>query len=120
MNAKEPQIHQSIDNKNKLSDDLLVIDQIAERNLSTFINGKEINEAIKLVPAYVTRDEKMEAEKIETKTIAELQLLIFQKIKVLSNEKQELHEEIYQKTVRNKNKEKYICLLYTSPSPRDS
>lgn len=96
MNPKESQIHQSIDWKNKLSDDLLVIDKIPERNLSIFVNGKKINEAMKIVPAYVTRDEKLEAEKIENKTIAELQVFIFQKIKILAIEKQELHEEIYQ------------------------
>jgi len=73
---------------------LLVIDKIPERNLSIFV--KKINEAMKIVPAYVTRDEKLEAEKIENKTIAELQVFIFQKIKIIAIEKQELHEEIYQ------------------------
>lgn len=112
VNPKKSEVHESIDRKHNLSEDLLELDNIAEKNVSLFINGKKIKEAVKLVPAYVTEDEKVQAEKIENKTIAELQVFIFQKIKNLSIERQELQEEIYQKTVRNKNKAKYVKFYY--------
>jgi len=62
---------------------------------------------VKLVPAYVTEDKKIQGEKIENKTIAE-----FQRIKNLPIERQELQEEIYHKTVRNINKAKYVKFYY--------
>ena len=67
---------------------------------------------MKLVPVYVTQMEQMEAEKIENKSVPELTLLIFQKIDALPIEKQQMQEEIFEKTIKNKKKDKYIQFFY--------
>ena len=108
-NPKNPEGHVSIDGKHEISPEILNLEEIASKNISKFINGKKSNAEIgKLVSVYVTQEEKIEAAKIENKTIKEIQIMIFQKMSVLSCESQELQEEIYQKTVKNKTKEKHI------------
>jgi len=52
---------------------------------------------------------KFKLKKFENKTISELQVLIFQTIKNLPSEKQELQQEIHEK--RNKNKAKVCEIL---------
>lgn len=79
------------------------------KNISLFINGKKNNkETEKLFPVYVTENEKMEGAKLENKTIKELKTMIFEKINLLPTEQQELQEEIYEKTVKNKKKNQFI------------
>ena len=104
--------HVSIDGKHKISSDLLELSTISRRNLGEFINAKQSNESVKLTTAHVTQEEKEESERIENKTIPELQYLIFRKINDLSNEVQDLQEEVYEKTVKNKTKAQHIKFYY--------
>ena len=109
-NPKSPEGHHSIDGKLEISTEMLSLEEIALKNISTFINGKKNNEkSEKLIPVYVTENEKIEGEKLENKTIKDLKVMIFEKINTLPTERQELQEEIYEKTVKNKKKNQFVA-----------
>ena len=103
--------HRSIDDE-VLSTELIGFHSIAESNMREYIKAKTVKKSCVLVPVYVTKAEENEAMLLENKTVKELKVLIFQKIESFPNEMQALHEDIYQKTVKNKTKNDHFEFLY--------
>ena len=103
--------HKSIDNKTKLSDDLVKFPTIAKENTIKYINAKLYGEDIKLTPVFVTEKEDQKFCSLQSRTIEELKKLIFKSIDCLNGEDAKLQSELFQKTVLKKKKEKYIEFL---------
>jgi len=93
-----------VERKVEVLGDLLCLDEISKNNLADYMEAREKQESVKLSLAYVTIEEKRKGENLINKSIDELKTLIFQKICELPTEKHELYEEIYVKSVKNKQK----------------
>ena len=104
--------HKSINGKLKMSSNLVSFPSFAMDNIKRFIEAKINKVSTKLIPVYVTQEEYDEGNAIENQTIKDLHLQIFRKIENLDTENQKLQEEIFCKTVKNKNKSHYIEFYY--------
>ena len=110
--AEPKQIKEHLDmSKNNLSKELIIFPSIAENNIKQYVQAKLNNTHIKIVPVYATQQEIDEAGKIENKTITELQVLIYRTIDIFDPQNQKLQEDIFEKSVKNQNKCKYIEFL---------
>ena len=76
------------------------------------MNNREDAKQEGLRVAYVTHEEKTEAKKIENKTLAELQQIIFELIHNLPTEMQDIMEDILKRKVKNKQKKEHNTFLY--------
>ena len=77
--------HMSIDNTTSMSTDLVTYSVIAVNNIKNYIKSKVNNMPIQISPVYVTEQEQEEANRIENKSIKDLQILIYQKMETLEN-----------------------------------
>ena len=104
--------HTDVEKAVNLNEDILNLEEIAFQNISKYIRYREEEEEITLKIAYVTEQEWLEAGAVENKSIAELQIKIFEYINNLPKEIHEVMEDIYKNTVKNKRKEMYVKFYY--------
>ena len=102
--------HTSIDKTSMMSSDLVRFSSIAVDNIKNYVESKVNNVEVKITLVFVTHEEQEEANCIENKSIKDIQILIYKKMENL--ESSHLQEEIFEKTVRNKSKSKYIEFFY--------
>ena len=115
-NPKSQREHTSIDQSKVLSTDLVALPSIAKENISHYIDTKTNNQDPNLAIIYVTQDEEIEAQKLINRTMSELKVIIFECIENLSPQNQNLQEEIYEKTVKNKKIQVHIDFIYSLQS----
>ena len=113
LNSKIKNQHVSIDGKKIMSEELVGFATIATSNTKIYIEAKMNKSTPNISPVYVTQEEYEEANSIENSTIAELKVLIYKMIDTLDKEAAISQQKIYDKTVKNKRKEKYIEFYYT-------
>ena len=106
--TKSLSTHTDLTGKVNVANDVLQLEEISNENMLNYLHAREKGEQIKLKIANVTMKEKDLNDEVSNKTIDEIKILIFKKIDRLGEEKQELFEDIFAKTVKNKNKSKYI------------
>ena len=66
-----------------------------------------------MTPVYVTKEEHKEANSIGNSTIADLKIMIFKIIDTLNKDDASIQQEIYNKSVKRKKKEKYVEHFYS-------
>ena len=103
--------HFSIDNI-KLSKDLQNLNTIGQQNMERYIEAKMKKAPIKLTIVQVTKEEEIENDKIENKTLNEIKILAFERINTLSSEQQTLYEEMFIKNIKGKPKSTLIDFYY--------
>lgn len=99
-------IHKSVDDTTLMSTDLVTFSSTAIENIKRYIDAKLNDLPNKISPVCVTKQEEQEANCIENYSVKDLQLLIYKKMETLENFR--LQDEIFHKTIRNKNKSQYI------------
>ena len=66
-----------------------------------------------MTPVYITKEEYEEANSIENSTIADLKIMLFKIIDTLNKDDASIQQEIYNKSVKRKKKEKYVEYFYS-------
>ena len=66
-----------------------------------------------MTPVYITKEEYEEANSIENSTIADLKIMLFKIIDTLNKDDASIQQEIYNKSVKGKKKEKYVEYFYS-------
>ena len=66
-----------------------------------------------MTPVYVTKEEYEEANSIVNSTIGDLKIMTFKIIDSLNKDYPSIQQEIYNKSVKGKRKEKYVEYFYT-------
>ena len=113
MSRKSLKDNKSLDGKILLNEDLVQFSNNAENNIKSYITSMLHSESVKLVPVYVTEQERLDAEKVENMTKAEITIKILEATNILDDEDMQLfHEERFQKNIKNKNKDSYINFYY--------
>ena len=113
MSRKSLKDNKSLDGKILLNEDLVQFSNNAENNIKSYITSILHSESVKLVPVYVTEQERLDAEKVENMTKAEITIKILEATNILDDEDMQLfHEERFQKNIKNKNKDSYINFYY--------
>ena len=113
MSRKSLKDNKSLDGKILLNEDLVQFSNNAENNIKSYITSILQSESVKLVPVYVTEQERLDAEKAENMTKAEITIKILEATNILDDEDMQLfHEERFQKNIKNKNKDSYINFYY--------
>ena len=113
MSRKSLKDNKSLDGKILLNEDLVQFSNNAENNIKSYITSILHSESVKLVPVYVTEQERLDAEKAENMTKAEITIKILEATNILDDEDMQLfHEERFQKNIKNKNKDSYINFYY--------
>ena len=113
MSRKSLKDNKSLDGKILLNEDLVQFSNNAENNIKSYITSMLHSESVKLVPVYVTEQERLDAEKVENMTKAEITIKILEATNILDDEDMQLfHEERFQKNIKNKNKDIYINFYY--------
>ena len=105
--------HVSIDDKKTMSDELISFDSIAVNNITKYTEAKINKTAVTTTPVYVTKEEYEEANSIENSAIGDLKIMIFKIIDTLNKDDASIQQEIYNKSVKGKKKEKYIEYFYS-------
>ena len=96
----EPQVvklHKSIIGED-LCDHLVSLPSLSKENIQLYISAKSTGSSTKLKTVYVTKVEMEEANKLENKTVQELEILIFSIIDDFDSSSEKLYEDIYKKS----------------------
>ena len=96
-----------------MSDELISFASIAVKNINECIEAKINKTAVTMIPVYVTKEEYEEANSIEYSTIADLKIMIFKIIDTLNKDDASIQQEIYNKSIKGKKKEKYVEYFYS-------
>ena len=113
MSRKSLKDNKSLDGKILLNEDLVQFSNNAENNIKSYITSILHSESVKLVPVYVTEQERLDAEKVENMTKAEITIKILEAINILDDEDmQQFYEERFQKNLKKKGKDSYINFYY--------
>ena len=110
-NPMEPCIHTDITKSIKLSSDLVNFTKIAGDNRQNCITKILKNKTYKMNIIYSIEEEKIESEKFENLTIAEIREKIIEMIECFPNK--DLLQYIYKKEVTGKTKAVHIDLYNT-------
>ena len=113
LNPKIKNQHVSIAGKKTMSDELIRFASLAVNNINEYIEAKINKTSDTLTPVYVTKEEYEEANSIENSTIGDLRIMTFKIIDTLNKDDPSIQQEIYNKSVKGKRKEKYVEYFYT-------
>ena len=102
-----------IDGKRTISDELISFDSIAVNNISEYIEAKINKTAVTTTPVYITNEEHEEANSIENRKIGDLKIMLFKTIDTVNKDDASIQQEIYNKSVKGKKKEKCIEYFYS-------
>ena len=113
MSPKALKDYKSLYGKISLNEDLVHFSNSAQNNIKSYVTSMLHNDSVKLVPVYVTEQERLNAEKVENMTKSEITIKILEAINIPDDEEmQQFYEERFQKNVKNKNKDSYINFYY--------
>ena len=96
-----------------MSDELISFASIAVKNINECIEAKINKTAVTMIAVYVTKEEYEETNSTEYSTIADLKIMIFKIIGTLNKDDASIQQEIYNKSVKGKKKEKYVEYFYS-------
>ena len=114
LNPKIKDQHVSIDGKKTMSDELVSFASIAVKNINEYMEAKINKAAVTMTPVYVTKEKyEATANSIENSTIADLKIMIFKIIDTLNKDDASIQQEIYNKSIKGKKKEKYVEYFYS-------
>ena len=96
-----------------MSDELISFDSIAINNISEYIEAKINKTAVTMTPVNVTKEEYEEANPIKNNIIGDLKIMRFKIIDTLNKDDASIQQEICNKSIKGKKKEKYIKYFYS-------
>ena len=113
MSPKALKDHKSFDRKISVNEDLIHFSNNGQNNIKSYITSMLHSDSVKLVPAYATEQERLNAEKVGNMTKAEITIKILEPINILDDEDmQQFYEERFQKNLKKKGKDSYINFYY--------
>ena len=104
MSPKALKDDKSLDGKISLNEDLVHFSDYAQNNIKSYVMSMLHSDSVKFVPVYVAVQQRLDAEKVENMTKAEITIKILEAINILDDkDMQQFHEERFQKNLKNKN-----------------
>ena len=92
---------------------LVNFSELAQNNFQSYLKAKNSDEQeAKIKPINVTQDDFEDSTKVENCTKEEVKIKIYELLDQLAENEQELQEEVFIKTIKNRNKSAYISFYY--------
>ena len=108
----DQKIHVSIDGQTTLSDELVNFPTKAIQNTEIYIKSKLDDNPLHITPVFATQADLDNHCSLKNKTIKEIDTFICTLINKLDEQSAKLQTEVFEKTVKNKKKEKYLEFVY--------
>lgn len=115
LNASTNQEHKSIDGTIILNEALINFTALAEEYRTNYKESflKDKDEAIPTKVIHVTSEEREDSCKIENMTKKEIMCQIFTKLEELPENDSQLLEDVFNRSVKSKNKDAYVAFYYS-------